>query len=233
MIITSRLYWASCLLITGFRYWDWTLDWEDLSLSPVWSGELGFGGNGNKTARKSVGYGHCVTDGRFANLLISYFGTENRTHCLSRGFNKKWQKAEHVRPGTVKDILHEPTYASFNLALEYRSHNAIPSFIRGDFFKVTAPNGMTYSYFSPSRLTSDYYLDPIFFLHHVQLDRLWWTWQQRDPVNRLTEYMGVAGDGSFGKALPSDKLYLGRLGPVASVSDILSTESSVLCYKYP
>jgi hypothetical protein len=34
------------------------------------------------------------------------------------------------------------------------------------------------------------YLDPVFFLHHTQVDRLWWIWQQRDPGRRLHEFSG-------------------------------------------
>ena len=32
--------------------------------------------------------------------------------------------------------------------------------------------------------------DPIFYLHHAQLDRLWWIWQQ-DKLERAHEYGGV------------------------------------------
>lgn len=27
--------------------------------------------------------------------------------------------------------------------------------------------------------------DPLFFLHHAMLDRVWWVWQMQDPENQL------------------------------------------------
>lgn len=46
--------------------------------------------------------------------------------------------------------------------------------------------------------------DPIFFLHHTNLDRLWTQWQSRD-VARLTTMGGplVAPETPFGDAQPS------------------------------
>jgi tyrosinase len=40
--------------------------------------------------------------------------------------------------------------------------------------------------------------DPIFFLHHAWLDRLWWQWQSRDPA-RLTE---IGGENIPASTLP-------------------------------
>ncbi len=38
--------------------------------------------------------------------------------------------------------------------------------------------------------------DPIFYLHHSWLDRLWWLWQSKDLSTRLTEIGGVNIPGS-------------------------------------
>lgn len=32
--------------------------------------------------------------------------------------------------------------------------------------------------------------DPIFFLHHTYLDRVWWQWQQANLSSRLTDISG-------------------------------------------
>lgn len=32
--------------------------------------------------------------------------------------------------------------------------------------------------------------DPIFYLHHTYLDKLWWDWQSKDLAHRLTEIGG-------------------------------------------
>lgn len=53
------------------NYWDWSLDWEDITKAPIWDPVIGFGGNGNESDAESI-HGHCVTDGPFARLEVLY-----------------------------------------------------------------------------------------------------------------------------------------------------------------
>lgn len=78
------------------------------------------------------------------------------------------------------------------------------------------------------RLTYD--LDPIFFLHHTQLDRLWWLWQQAGPSNRLNDYAGKTSNGS--PALLVDLMPMLKMAPDRQVRDFMSTETVDLCYRY-
>lgn len=32
--------------------------------------------------------------------------------------------------------------------------------------------------------------DPVFYLHHSFVDKLWWDWQERDPENRMYDIGG-------------------------------------------
>ena len=32
--------------------------------------------------------------------------------------------------------------------------------------------------------------DPVFYLHHTWLDKIWWDWQKQDLTGRLTEMGG-------------------------------------------
>lgn len=74
--------------------------------------------------------------------------------------------------------------------------------------------------------------DPVFFLHHTQLDRLWWKWQQADMNYRLTEYMGRAEWNSDKGASLDDVIFVGDLAPETTVSEMMDTESGQLCYSY-
>ena len=74
--------------------------------------------------------------------------------------------------------------------------------------------------------------DPVFFLHHAQLDRLWWRWQQVNPQRRLKEYIGKAAYNSNDDASLRDTVPMGNLAPDIQVSEIMSTESKLLCYRY-
>ncbi|KAF7864306.1 uncharacterized protein EAF02_010274 [Botrytis sinoallii] len=203
---------------TGYlAYWDWELDWSDIETSPIWDNEDGFGGDG--TGDLSVGEGRCVTDGPFANMTLFYYEDSEQEHCLSRGFRHGSEKNQFVtsrlHPSSLQKAFNSPDYRGFNLALEDGAHRAIPAFLQGEFGSFTSPN------------------DPIFFLHHTQIDRLWWEWQKVDPERRLRDYGGKAGTiESTREASIDDLLHVGSLGRTIAVSEIMSTETEILCYIY-
>lgn len=138
------------------RYWDWTLDWQDLRSSPVWDTQTGFGGDGDPGGDVVTHNGRCVRSGPFADMVRAYSATSSghshhsdhvnlQPHCLSRGF-ATGDLLEKIRPlispQTVSDTLKQRDYFSFFAKFETGSHNAIPQFIHGDFLTFTAPNGM-------------------------------------------------------------------------------------------
>ncbi|KAJ8061781.1 hypothetical protein OCU04_009577 [Sclerotinia nivalis] len=58
----------------------------------------------------------------------------------------------------VEETLSKPDYTSFSSSLEDSAHITSSIGRKGDFGTFTAP------------------YNPIFFLHHAQIDRLWWLW---------------------------------------------------------
>jgi len=76
-------------------------------------------------------------------------------------------------------------------------------------------------------------IDPLFFLHHTQLDWLWWQWQ-RDGAQRgrWEEYNGPSRAHSDVPASLNDVLPMKGLAKDIRVRDILSTQSDLLCYEY-
>jgi tyrosinase len=80
-----------------------------------------------------------------------------------------------------------------------------------------------------------YTVDPIFWLHHAQLDRLWWQWQQENYGKRHTEYYGKAfntTEGSRRQGTLDDKLSFLGLWEDIAVSEVMSTDRGLLCYRY-
>lgn len=83
------------------------------------------------------------------------------------------------------------------------------------------------------------FLDPVFFLHHTQVDRLWWIWQNRDPQTRLKEFHGPAenfkhhdhGD-LVSTSSKTDLLPMAGLVGDTSVDDVMDTVGGYLCYVY-
>jgi len=75
-----------------------------------------------------------------------------------------------------------------------------------------------------------------FWLHHTQIDRLWWIWQQRAPDVRLWEFHGPAEDFRDGGANSSsslgDLLPMAGMAPDRQVKEVMSTETELLCYRY-
>jgi hypothetical protein len=129
-----------------YRYWDWSLDWQDLTTAPVWSSDIGFGTDGNITDRESI-HGHCVTDGPFANLEVLYVEQYPYPHCLSREFAKgealrNFSRA--IEPAALHALMRIGTYEDFNLAVEDGPHLSIPRFVHGDFSTITAPAGKSF-----------------------------------------------------------------------------------------
>jgi tyrosinase len=74
--------------------------------------------------------------------------------------------------------------------------------------------------------------DPVFYVHHAQLDRMWWRWQQEDHRVRSTEYEGKHMFNSTGNATIDDMLMFGGFAEDIPVSKVMDTEGGFLCYRY-
>ncbi|KAI9291217.1 Di-copper centre-containing protein, partial [Neoconidiobolus thromboides FSU 785] len=134
-------------------YWDWSIDAQDPERSVVFKI---FGGNGK-------GRDKCVTDGPFANSIMR---VPNR-HCLRRDFDDGNKISSLISTEALELILsRSKTFDQFRKQIEGNPHGAVHMNIggdRGDFNTMYSPN------------------DPIFYLHHVFIDLLWFEWQERNP----------------------------------------------------
>ncbi|KAK3390616.1 amino acid transporter [Podospora didyma] len=147
-------------------YWDQTNDVSNLRGAAVFDPISGFGGDG-------VGPDLCIGDGPFVNLTLRfnedlafdepYCLVRNMSECLFQG----------AAPSFVNDCLGAETYVDAWACLEKSPH------ISGHW---GVGGTMSNTLLSPG--------DPIFFLHHGWLDRLWWEWQSKDLATRLTEVDG-------------------------------------------
>ncbi|KAK0264910.1 hypothetical protein B0A54_16166 [Friedmanniomyces endolithicus] len=201
-------------------YWDWTLDSEALEGSPVFDAATGFGGDGEVGGQVTVGRsGRCVVDGPFRNVTADYYDVKFQPHCLSRGFRDQEGNLGHIdgheiSPESIEEVLSLNEYEKFVALMESRVHDAIPFGIAGDFETFTAP------------------YDPLFFLHHTQLDRLWWLWQQRQPEKGLTAYGGHKERHSMKMASLEDEIGMRKLAPSIKVAQVMDLEGDFLCYRY-
>ena len=89
-----------------------------------------------------------------------------------------------------------------------------------------------------SRVNTIYASDPVFYLHHTQVDRLWWLWQQQDLEARINQYEGPKNNMRIFKNMTQveasleDIVEMGGFADDILVRDLMSTQSDLLCYSY-
>ncbi|RBQ75510.1 hypothetical protein FVER14953_13776 [Fusarium verticillioides] len=216
-------------------YWDWTIDADknDVVNSPLFDPKTGFGGDAKLTGSDVPGFKRCVVDGPFANTNLTLamgwpdMNTPgNRLHCFTREFNGGLGKDENGNQilgdmqasaynSRVMDTIYSfDNYHAMSDMLEGLPHAQIHSIIFGDMGPATSPN------------------EPLFFLHHANVDRVWAKWQGRNAT-RLADYTGFNDRNKWISADITDGMPVMRLAdkePV--VKDYMDTRAGPLCYTY-
>lgn len=206
---------------------------DDLASSTVFDPVTGFGGQG----------GECIDDGPFANLTIhlSYnftsleFYAEDR--CVFRSFNETF-----FRLGSQANI--DECFASDDATVALTCYAGNPhgsghGGVGGTMLNVAGSIG-----------------DPLFFLHHTNLDRLWWEWQLVDPDTRTyaigplrnqptesfrerfghlpapgPEFLDYSGDNGNVTTL-NHVLWLAGLAPNVTLADVMDLSNNLNCAEY-
>ncbi|KAI8055752.1 hypothetical protein BDF22DRAFT_763107 [Syncephalis plumigaleata] len=170
-------------------YWDWAYDSQAPEKSIIFSKDY-FGGNGNSRNR------WCVTDGQFAD-----WKPRNTQGCLVRAFNGG--SGSHIPAlwgwEPIRSAVFTATnYNQFRINLE-GPHGNVHNGINGQFSTMRSPD------------------DPLFWLHHGFVDKLWADWQNLRSSN-FRSYGGKNGDGSNAKS--TDNLDYGY-----TVNDVFDTRT--------
>lgn len=80
--------------------------------------------------------------------------------------------------------------------------------------------------------------DPVFYLHHSMIDRIWWIWQMLDTPERVNGKTALMGTNTFLNIPPSanttfdDYVKYGYAAPSRQIRDLMSTVSGPFCYVY-
>ncbi|KAF5502368.1 Tyrosinase ustQ [Colletotrichum aenigma] len=227
-------------------YWDWSLDAEDLGASEVFDPESGFGGNGEwvpgtfedpeegipVTAEGvPVSFdgrtgGGCIPNGPFANMTIHMgpgASTAYYEWCVRRDFMPQFFN-ESAHSTVIAGLMLLPDFGQLTRQAEISVHGAGHPGVGGLYGTLTD----TYS--SPG--------DPLFYLHHTNLDRLWWSWQSRDLSSRLSDISGpiVANDWTNEvdrNVTLDDTVYVGTSNiTTRTVKQLMDVREELLCYTY-
>jgi tyrosinase len=79
--------------------------------------------------------------------------------------------------------------------------------------------------------------DPLFYLHHTNLDRLFYLWQQQDLSTRLSDVSGPIipfdyNNAAGGNVTLDFEINLYPLTGNFKLGDLLDTTGTELCYEY-
>ncbi len=139
-------------------YWDWSLEPTTWSNSIVWADNCGMGGNGDPDNNDYVSTGSFRED----NWVLPSGGGP-----LQRAFNGNVPDSAAVAL-IQRDGVDE--FDTWHSAIQVNLHNAVHCRIYGTMCSLQAAN------------------DPVFFLHHGFIDKLWSDWQNYDPEHLELEY---------------------------------------------
>lgn len=230
-------------------YWDWTLSYADVRKASVFDGSpYSLGSNGVYIPNREpisvpvpnsptlvfppATGGGCIASGPFTedkwtiNLgPVGYFpqgplnGTGYNPRCLARDLSP--EIGQNVRPSNVTKVLDGcKDLGCFNQVLD-STGGVHPE----GHFQVGSTQLDVFN--SPA--------DPVFWLHHAQVDRLWAIWQGQDLEGRVKQ---VWGTGTAGDIPPSPNVTLDTgvnfevLSPSKKVREVVSTIDYDLCYIY-
>ncbi|PSB45444.1 tyrosinase [Cyanosarcina cf. burmensis CCALA 770] len=152
-------------------YWDWTQDTAAPASSPIWTADF-MGGNGDpndrnlvKTGSFAVGQWTIVdNNGNPAGGLRRRFGQQATTVPNQTQVNTALSETPYDRTdwNTSSNPSHRNRLEGF-LSGGGQLHNQVHRWVGGDMLTNPSPN------------------DPVFFLHHANVDRLWAIWQANNP----------------------------------------------------
>ncbi|KAG6828514.1 hypothetical protein H0H92_007731 [Tricholoma furcatifolium] len=201
-------------------YWDWTqdVDPEDpnrFRFSPVFDALGGFG---------NLAEHGPLSSGVFATQHVA-FGTgppPNITyHLLEREFDHTLLR--YLTKSAVHATLRKETFETFRIELEGRPITHKPKIHDSGHRAVGGDLGNTWS--SPG--------DPLFYLHHANLDRLWWKWQSVNPKERLYQISGRSTQTPpYVDVTLNYTLLTGPLSEPLQIHQVMDIGNNLLCYSY-
>ncbi|KAI8624806.1 hypothetical protein F5Y19DRAFT_467558 [Xylariaceae sp. FL1651] len=233
-----------CGYTGAFPYWEWGLDAGGVEKSPLFDGsETSMGSNGakvNSTGGSFFGTGSgggCVTTGPFKNYTVNFGPSTARDplapnpRCLKRDLNTPICASFASLQNTTETILESPDIELLqaNIQGDFRYPAAQKWLLAvhgGGHFTIAGDPGGDF-FFSP--------LEPVFYLHHGQIDRMYFIWQNLDWDNRQT----MAGTITMMNQPPSrngtldDTLDISPVGSSYKFRQLLDTVGgSPFCFVY-
>ncbi|MBW0462316.1 hypothetical protein O181_002031 [Austropuccinia psidii MF-1] len=214
-------------------YWAWEKYAQNPLNSPLLDGsEYSFGGNGEYQQPQvipNVSRG-CVTTGPFKkstefrcySLLSSHYNPRCLKRDVSTAIAQRYTNTKEV----VSLITKSPDLSTFQFTMQGRPDKGFFGVHGGGHFTISGDPGGDF-FVSPG--------EPMFWVHHSMIDRVWWIWQNQELDERI---MQVAGTLTMYNIPPSrkatldDLIDLGYNAPAIPMRDMTSTTNNSLWYIY-
>ena len=181
-------------------FWDWTVD--RTPTSPPWLADF-LGGDGGATNPPGSDSGE-VTTGPFRHSAGNWTittgdpGTNDDGYdrpYLARGFARYFDAPQLPTTQEQNDALGQSPYSAFRFALEVDLHNLVHRWVQGQMFNRASP------------------MDPVFWLHHCNIDRLWGIWMRGRPDAQ--RYTAPSNAPAFWSPTGNMKFHDAAVGPAA------------------
>lgn len=139
-------------------YWDWTSERSTVGLP--WTTDF-LGGDGDSMTNIVQTGEFAYSNGRWT-ITIGDGGTIDPELRRDMG-DKAFPTGRLPDTGHVTNTMGQTTYIDFRWSLE-QLHNWVHNWVGGNMMEMTSPN------------------EPVFWLHHCMLDKIWADWQAANPT---------------------------------------------------
>ncbi|KAI5361051.1 Putative tyrosinase copper-binding domain, di-copper centre-containing domain superfamily [Septoria linicola] len=219
-----------CNYNLGTPYWEEARDVANLAGAAVWDAQFGFGGDGRAGD-------DCVASGPFSNLTLVFNGDgiAGPPDCLKRRFDPI--AFNRAAQSEIDICLRSPDWAGASGCYENWVHIAGHEGVGQTMADALLAPG-----------------DPIFFLHHANIDRMWWQWQLAGLPRRLSEmgrpntpghdfntanqwaqpgpeWTATSGDNGPETTL-NHVLWIAEIVPNATIGQVMDLRGPVACANY-
>jgi tyrosinase len=202
--------------------------------------------------------GGCIMTGPFAGLSTQLGAGDNiqkkGQHCVTRDLTYSYLLLG-ASPANLSWAMTLPDYGWFNNRTEVSYHASGHWSVGGLYGTMTdlwasgkrpkkgrhSERGVVARAVANDKLrvaTKPIALDPLFYLHHANVDRAWWSWQSRDLAVREFDISGplVAEDYDNARAgnLTLDaRIHIGVTRELdVAVADVMHIQKRALCYAF-
>ncbi|GAB7364090.1 hypothetical protein MBLNU230_g4642t1 [Neophaeotheca triangularis] len=243
-----------CGYVSYMPYWNWAINADAPEQNPMFNGdEFSLGSNGfpiqdrqdvylglfGLTAPPGSG-GGCIERGPFSDVTVnlgpldSPFGDnvqndqDYNPRCMTRDLNSFFS-SRFLSWTNVTTLINDNIYLEdFQDVMQGYGGNDNPMGCHGGgHWALGAGTEMGDFHASPS--------DPVFFLHHAMIDRVWYVWQGQDIYRRQDV---ISGTHTLANNPPSDPMNLdemisfGLAGDDVRFGDLMDTFAGPFCYRY-